>query len=275
MEDVQKYYGYIKSKDAKWVYSNQESILITLSMFLNPKFHQKIKELRQKYSIPESWYSTGDRKQVRLEWLEWHDSAFYQGKEVPTEESEEIVDICKSCSVDPQMYGYFVSTYFYYGEINPDISDFTLPSAGEFKFKARLEHASGDELKHLAEKQDSIAFIRFYEDTTINQLHEFIEINKEVIKFIQKSLADSPGKFPHSKIYGRFKRDLEIYLLHLMGNKTAQIAETLKLNIPDNADGKKLTELENLYELEDAHIRQIIKDLGKHVKQAASFKSVS
>lgn len=269
--DIENFYQFIAQKDIEWVNTFQEIILTCLSLLLNENFHKSISILRIKHKVPNKWFTTG-----KLDNL-YNDELVELLENSPdttlNEYSNEFSEICVKCGVTPKKYNYFVYGYFYLADVKIDVEALDFPIiSDDYKYKCGIEVVSGDKLsftdKPALKDTSPKAYIRFYKDTTINQLIEFIKSNKDLIRFIQKRLAGGPQTYPHTKSYGRFKRDLQVYLLHLLGNKAPIIAEQIvKENIPEG-ENIDIKELEKIYSLENDAIRQIIKDIKTRVHNA-------
>lgn len=275
--NIENFYQFITQKDIEWNKLNQEIILTCLSLLINENFHKNISTLRIKHKVPTKWFTTGKLDNPYInELTELYENA---PDTILNEYSDEISDICRNCGIDPKKYNFFVFRYFYLANVKIIVGaiDFPTMPSEEFKYKCRIELISGDKLfaaKSVLKEKGTKAYIRFYKDTTINQLIEFIKSNKYLIRLIQNEIQHGPQPYPHTKSYGMFKRDLQVYLLHLLGNKAPDIAGQIATeNIPqdENVDTKKL---EEIYFLEESAIRQIIKDIKTrvHIATLGSFK---
>lgn len=259
--DLQKLHAFIQKKDGAWVNEYQEKIFAVLYMILNEDFRNKVEQLRKKYSIPEEWHTK--EKLTDKDWNYWEKWVEETEPTPPrTAYDEEIHLLCQEVGIDPIEYGEFVVGYLYFGDVNIIRSmGFNIQTDDEYRYKAKLETEHGLGLYDIPAITPQKGYIRFYKDTTKNQLIKFIEERWEYIERLKKDLP----KYPHTKKYGRFKRDVQIYILHLLGQNTPSILDELTKSIKDI--DRELTEEENSYFLDEPSVRQVIKDIDDRIKQ--------
>lgn len=256
----------IKSPD-KDIYRQQEFILSIISLITNDKFQARVKEFRGKYQIPIYCYTTRKDDDLYDEYLALH-KKYKDAPEYPMHPY--IKQLCDEFGFDIKKHGEFIIDYLYHGHIRP-IAPLYYPwlehhyTGSEYKYKADLIADHGGENKNVSEKPYA-GYLRFYKDTTKNKLIKFIEENWDKIAKVQEELME----YPHHKHYGRFKRDIQVYILHLLGFTAPQIADRI---VEDNViqdENREPTTLDDLYYIEDTTIRQIIVDVGSKINALQS-----
>lgn len=232
---VEKFYRLINSSEPYWVTDNQEIILLLFSLFTNRKFQKRIMSFRKKLKVPEELYSDNKSRDSFKTWIEW---TYTKKTHPPTIESsgKELLTICKEFHLDAKKYDLTIMCYLYFNDIMlPDEErndwnwrDF-LVSNEDYRFKANFEIDYFND-KGIETTAPQRAYIRFFEDTTPKQLKNFIDKNKDKIKYFQKGLK----AYPHESKYSMFRRELLVYLLYLKGNTPLQISSDFaQKNISD------------------------------------------
>lgn len=262
-EDIKKELStlleWVKKQTPEILFGLQEIIFSTLRIIIDNSFRTEIASLRRNYNIPSDFYTNyqAANDDKHEEWLNKNSN------KVPTDPwDKEIKKLCVDHNLDPNRYGEFILNYLYFGGVLP-ISEFvTLENTlttDEPKYKTRLIVKFKDN-RDLPEG----VYIRIYKDTTINQIHEYINKNQRLIGFLRK-LIDPFPKIRNRKI-PLFKRDLEVFLLHSMGKHTKEIASLLdkEYNFLTDAEREK-------FYLEEPNIRKIASDMYKSI--VSSFDS--
>lgn len=246
----------------KWVQDQQEYILGQLSLILNPIFRDTIEEWREKHKIP--LFEGG---KFHRDWIMEH-----LLENLPDDDTDErIYTLCKRCHVNPKIYGAFVITYLYYRDprpyrmekLSPFSQDPHFRAVDEFRYKSRIELDHGMPREEEYTDNTQRLSIRIFKDTTKGRLIEFIEENWKDIQELQKDLLP----YPHRKKYEKFERDIQVYILYLLGNSASDIANIMQReNIPDELDDVTSIELEKDYLLEMSRISEIVSDVAKSIK---------
>ncbi|HUD05113.1 MAG TPA: hypothetical protein VMR59_03940 [Patescibacteria group bacterium] len=245
---------FVQKKNNEFIQDNQEYIFTVIYLITNPNFKIEIAKLREKYHIPLSY---GKDDENFYKWL------FAQRPFAPYYGSKEITDICLLCRVNPKVYGDFVFGYLYFGDVMPykPYDDISINAKDEFRFKSKLEALTLD-YNTIPREDLERGYIRFYKDSTIEGILNFINANRDKIREIQKGLKPYP--YTRTKKYKNFKRDIQVYILHLLKKNKADILKQLYLeNIPDNNTDKKLDEV---YQIEDTKVYEIIEDIEERLK---------
>ena len=255
VNDLNNLLVWIKKQSSDKIYTLQEIIFNTIRILTNDSYRQNIALLRKAFGIPRDFYTSGRVKNDEYyeEWLN------QQADSVPVDPwHKEIADLCQKHNLNPDRYGEFVLNYLYFSEVTPVGELVTLEntlSTDEPKYKSRIICKYKDK----AELPEGL-YIQLYKDTTINQLHEYINKNQRIIWFLQKLTL------PYSKIRNRkwwmVKRDIEIFLYHETGMNAPKIREKIA--------GDFLTEEDTVYDqnkyiLDDSTVRTIVSDIYKTV----------
>ncbi|GEM_PF-2294403 len=250
--EMAEYFKWLTACNEDWTRDNQEYIITTISLLLNSKFRSLIGNLRKEYKVKK--YGALIR----------NDILDYDGYTVKIKDKllkkdipqHEIRNICEACNVDFSTYLQCIENYIYANHIEPlpliDGFDNYGAFKNEYKYKSRVEVFGRKYQSPSGDRNTVRAYIQFYSDTTPNQIKNFIDDNASTIKGLQPLLSS----YPHSKRYGSFKRDIQIYLLHLLGYKAPEIDEKIIEQNPDDT----------LFEVD---IRQIIGDLHKRTQNAS------
>jgi len=258
-KDLLKLREIIQKKDSAWVNNNQEAIFTVLYLLLSADFSNKIARLREKHSIPKEWHTK--EKLTDEDWERWEKWTL-ETKPTPPRSSydEDIVTLCREVGINPMEYGEFIVGYLYFGQIMFTWPmGFNIQTADEYRYRAKLEADYGNGLYDISTNTPQKGYIRFYKDTTQNQLISFIKNNWKDIQSIQQDLLP----YPHPKKYSVFKRDILIYLHHLFGNKAPTIANEVA-SISDNEG----------YAVDDVEVRQIISFLDRKLKKRLTNSKV-
>lgn len=250
-QDLEKFWQWIEKNDEQWFQKHQEQILTCLALLINQQFRDKITVLRSELNVPKDWYTTRKHEDNYAEYLEYCESN--PDKELKQPHDKRITDICDKLNINVKRYYDFIVDYMYYSHpwvlITPHYEYFEHYHADdEYRYKATIEPNYYEPRKRSLGQQPKTASIHIYNNTTKNGMKNFIDANWDKIKEMQQYL----DPYPHKKKYGKFKRDIFIYLLHLKGNKTFQIDEALIAMDVNN-------------ELLNEDIRQIIVDLEKQI----------
>lgn len=265
-EELETLKQWLQKRDESWVQDNQEIILTTVYLLKNIEFKKEINSLRKIHKVPEKWHSARKREDsIYEEWWEFIENK----KPTPpfTIMDREIIEICKKYKVNHKRYGNFVIEYLYFGDATPirDYYYLNFNARGEYRYKARIELDFGEGMYDVPTNTPQKGYIRFFKDTTKNRLIKFIKENWDNIKQIQSNLQP----YPHSRKFGSFKRDIQIYLIHLLGKKPDEIIEQVKKeNIPnyETLDMYELEKLEKPYDLGENAVYELIKDIDKRIR---------
>jgi hypothetical protein len=155
-----------------------------------------------------------------------------------------------------KLYSEFVLEYLYFRsvQISKPSTDVKRTFNYEHKYKVKIDVDYGDylyeeELKYNGEPKKLL--IEVFKDTTKNRLINFIEENWHEIEEYKKYLK----AYPHTKLYGTFKRDVQVFILSLLGHKASEIGDIL---IQENHED---------FSLSSNDIYQIINDFKLRIKQ--------
>lgn len=265
-KELEEIKNWVQTKNEDWLTKTQEIMLTVLYLLTNQVFKENIGYLRTIYNIPKKFYESGKNDdKLSNEQLKWIDEQTTNPPFIC--DHEDIIKLCNLCGVDSERYGQFVINYLYFGKVTPIpfYTGYSWIAIDEFKYKARIETVYKFVDKGFGNNRHTEAYIdnghiRFYKDTTINQLIKFIKANKKDIRDIQTRMT----KYPHSKKYGRFKRDIQIYILHLLGQNSEKIAQTIQdENIPADVTNQ---DKYKIYEPEETAVRQIISDIESKIR---------
>lgn len=249
-KDVDDYFFWLKNTEEKDIRSSRERALCILRLITQKGFKEDIEAFRKEINLPPkekldeelTGYSTSDWTDDNPDAPQWYTD-------------ERIVDLCKKYQLDVARYQEFVWSYLYYGGCYPflpfDMMHTITPD--EARYKARLE------LLKDGRDMPKAAYIRFYQDTSINQLINFIEANKNTIKIYQKGLTKYPIKYSHHM--GTFKQHLSIYLYYLQGKTDKEIRDIAE-------DKLKLR-------IDEDRVRKIISDMKKLISQSSTADFLS
>lgn len=217
-------------------------------------------------SIPKEWYTTRKNDDLLFEYSDYNDSN--PDKALKSPHDKRITNICRELHIDIKRYYDFIVDYMNFGHpwvlITPHYEYFEhFHAEDEYRYKANIELDYGEGKQKDLSNTPRKAYIQFYKDTTPNQLIEFIKSNTTKIIEIQKNLPN----YPHRKKYEHFKRDLQVYLLYLLGNNPTEIPSILiKNNVPDE-DTKEMVTLEEEYAIADPHVHVIIKEMEQRISE--------
>lgn len=256
----------LKVRHEKEIQDDQEFILTTLALLLSPNFQKTIQEWRVNYKINVTEILNDYKGDLYL-WLS------EQKHDLPSSSYDKrICNLCLACNVHPKIYGEFVLEYLYVGFDIPVTSaslksaklfDLSLhqPLKDEFRYKTRVELDYGEERDDNYTDEPQKVSIQIFKDTSKTGLIKFIETNWLGIQKTQRCLQ----AYPHTKKFEFFKRDMQVYLLHLLGKKPSEIASNLaKENIPDK-EGEEFKRLEKIYSLDEERIYKITEDFDARI----------
>jgi len=250
---------WVSKQPDKTVYDFQEVIFNIIRVVTESSFRKTVLDLRQKYQLPEDFYTTPrDDDPKYEEWLNGHSD------KVPVDPwDKRIAKVCQKYQLNPDKYGEFVLNYLYFGEVLPVGELVTLEndlSIDEPKYKARISlHKDKEDLPEGA-------YIRLYKDTTKNQLHEYIEKNWQIISFLQLLLTAFPTG--RNRKAWLFRRDLVIYLHHSLGKEAPQIIDEI---MKDFLTDENYDQDEEKYNLNDSNIRKIASDFYKDIQHSSDI----
>ena len=247
--------NWLKKTSEQEVEEKQELIVTIIALITNEQFQKSIQALRKKYQIPPAWHTTDKNSNLYEDYLEYlniHPEAPRHPYDKP------ITDLCIKVGVDIKKHSDFILGYLYYGytlPLKPEHVDWYQPfySTDEYRYKANIELDYGDSTEEKEKMEIKKGYIRFYNDTTPNQLVRFIKDNWQTIAKVQAQLKP----YQHTKKHSQPKRDIFVYLLHLLGNKSPEIMD------------KVATEEIN-YPLDYVEIRQIVCDLKNRIDKITS-----
>jgi hypothetical protein len=254
-QNIEDFRDWIKNASPEWLNENQEAVMTTLSLLLNSQFRTRIGHLRSVYKIPKAFF--GESLVSFEEWERWEKKNY---KTAPTNiYSKEILNLCAEFGLSPpNRYAFFVYHYLFFNQIFPSETDLghgSVYSKKEYRYRARLETNA---YKTFPQPNVTIreGYIRFFKDTTPNQLINFIKENWRQLKMIQGSLP----LYPHPKKYSRFKRDILVYIHHLLGLTAPEIANAIATIDEESEEG---------YDLNDVEVRQIISYIDKKMTKTS------
>ncbi|MBI2600470.1 hypothetical protein HYW42_00800 [Candidatus Daviesbacteria bacterium] len=259
-EDLKEFLRWIKMQSDEYINEHQELILVMLRLITDTQFQFEIQKLRSEYNLPKKWYlgtkNVDFYKKIHKEYEAWHKR---NTKEVLTKDHPKILEICKQFRIDSSRYGFFVSNYLYFRDLRPlkPLTNNTFLSNEEYRYKARLETAQDETMPYLTK-----GYIRFFQDTTPEQLLRFVEENKDKIRLIRSWLP----LYPHTKKFSLFKRDIQIFILHLLNYKTPKISDIIAEENLSQDENSNIDSIENKFTLEEAAIREIVRDLTHRIK---------
>lgn len=267
-EEIQREFrimlDWVKKQKSELLFDLQEVIFNILRVITNSEFRERISAFRKAFNVPADFYIEG-RIHEDDRYEAWLNS---QGKGVPVDPWDKTIQkLCSENHLNPNKYGEFMLNYLFFGDVIPFGEFVTLENAlsiYEPKYKARLVVKSSD----YGDIPEGV-YIRIYKDITINQIHEYIEKNKEIIWFLQEIIEPFP-KTRNRKI-PLFKRDLEVYLYHELGYKSTDIANAIDDNfIGKKNDGVELNKNESFF-LDDSNIRKIASDINKAIQSSSDI----
>lgn len=232
------------------VYAYKDIFQNVLRVLSDEKFHKDILNLRKKINLPEleNLESDPDEKGV-IKWQNKNQSAPQYSNDM------RLVNLCIKYRLDPIRYSEFVYGYLYYGSIETFLpfKNNTTQVSNEARFKTKIECV------YEGTNNPKAGYIRFYKDTTINQIKEFVDTNGTIIKKIQASLPECP--LPHSHHMGTFALHMRIFLLYLNGKTDREISDQIQ-------DETKVP-------IEWDAIRKIINEMKKVISNSNSFDTTS
>ena len=231
------------------ILQSKDYVLNILRVFLYTDFIDEVEKLRKTINLPARSQLENDPDERGVtKWLEKHPDAPQGGFD------SRIQDLCNKYQLDPIRYADFVDGYLYYWEAHPFLPLNISPMLeNEAKYKSKLEfiYENGNDPK--------AGYIRFYKDTTPNQLIQFVKANSQVIRQWQKSLT----KYPHQKSHhmGTFVEHIRIFLLYIKGHTDREI--------------NKIIRQETKMDIDEDRIRKIISEMKKTVRNCLSTETTS
>lgn len=247
--DLEELLAWVQKAKDEDVQQLQAETMTILGLLINPKFRQIVDELREKYNIPEHWHTPKNN----INYFDEYTLYLESNKEAPTDNFDPtVLKICNEFNIDAKKYSEFVSNYLFFGNTQvlkpPHLEWFEhFYATDEYRNKASIELDYGEGKEENITETPQKAYIRIYKDTSKTGLISFIEKNWIKISKIQKELEP----YPHTKRYGKFKRDIQVYIYHLLGNKTPAILDKLA----DNSEY-----------IEETAARQTVVDFDKRIE---------
>ncbi len=259
--DIKEFWEWIKEKDEEWFQNHQEQIFTILALLLNKRFKEKILALRKSLKIPEEWHTYKKNARLHEEYQNYNKT--YPNEALIIPHDKRIIKICNNFGINIKRYYDFIVNYLYFGcayVIIPKHFEYFeyFFAKDEYRYKTTFELDYGEDKEQKLSETPLKGYIQFYKDTTPNQMISFIKANLPEIKKIQKHLP----LYPHHKKYESFKRDLQVYILYLLGEKPMDIPDIMSKNISKKASKKDVNEAN----IEEAQVYAIIKDFGNRIK---------
>jgi hypothetical protein len=188
---------------------------------------------------------TDDKSEFITNWINEHPDAPQNWYD------DRIGDLCLRYSLDPIRFASFVEGYLYYRECHPFVPiDVATPILeNEARYKSKFEFIYGNS------NSPKAGYVRFYKDTTINQIVQFVRANKNIIKRTQQTLSEYPHQYSHHM--GTFPDQLRIFLLYIQGHTDREINEIMEKGKRGN--------------FEEDRIRKIISSMKKILKNYAGL----
>lgn len=258
-QDLKTLLEWVKRQPEQIVYDLQEVIFNFIRVLTDNSFRKTIVVQRRQYQVPQDFLSMPREESNKYEdWLNNHSD------QVPVDPwDKRIAEVCQKHQLSPDKYGEFVLNYLYFGEVTPVGELVTLEndlSIDEPKYKARISiHKDKDDLPEGV-------YIRLYQDTTKNQLHEYIDKNWQIITFLQQFLAPFPST--RNRKAWLFKRDLVIFLNHSLGRNAPKIIDQI---MSDFITDENYDKDEKKYNLNDSNIRKIVSDFYKDIQNSSDI----
>ncbi len=253
--------SWIQNQDKDFINDIQETILVITSLITDEEFRLSIKKIRQYYKIPLEWQlqhrivkKFNESEDIGDIWFKWHEQ---NRKEPFVPGSDSLTKFCFKNNINLQRYGLFISNYIYFASVKPIVPPLhnSPKSLKAYRRKARLEIMPKGSISGATR-----TYIRFYKDTTKPKLISFIEDNWNEIELIKSASTT----YPQIRKFENFKRDIQIYILHLLGNNAPQIGEVIyNENV---SDPDEQNDLVKEYSLDEPFIRQIIKNIKKQIE---------
>jgi len=247
--DLEELLTWVQSTKEEDVQQLQAETMTVLGLLTNVHFRNLIESLRKKHRVPEHWHTPKNNKNYFDEYVHYLEL----NKNTPTDVFDPvIIKICNEFNIDKKKYSEFISNYLLFGTAQvlkpPHLEWFEhFYATDEYRNKASIELDYGEGKAENLTENPQAAYIRIYKDTSKTGLISFIEKNWLAISHIQKQL----NSYPHTKRYGKFQRDIQIYIYHLLGNKTPVILD-------------KLAE-KSIY-IEETAVRQTVVDFDKRIE---------
>lgn len=258
---------WIKKYSPEAIYPYQELLLNSLRLITNRKFRQEIKDIREKLKVPTSWFDNNKNKDNYNEWLKWSNK-FVGNKPRQWLVDDFVRELCKNYKLSHKRYGEFIESYTLFNSMYPGkpIMFQNILAKDEFRYKARIEADYGEGASPRG------GYIRFFKNTSINKLKKFIESNKEIIDEIKEHISD----YPHKRIRKPdiFKRDLEVYILHLIGYDSTKIAEEILGEYESKYSEEPPIQEKEIYALDNNNINQIIGEIKREIRKSQDIKSI-
>ncbi len=262
--EIEHLIEWVVNTDWQYIHDNQERIITSVSLLLNPNFRTEINQIRTSYKIPKRFYTNPSNDKTWNKILNWVES---QTSTPPYYQDDPIfISLSQKYNFELRIYWDFLIGLIYENDILPQ-SHFSLnhrKSSEEHRFKARLEIIDRHNRELIINEKEPIGYIRIYKDTSINQLHNFIDENKEAINSIKRELEN----YPQVSNNGSFKRDLLIFLYSIQNYSSTEIADKITEDLEKDKLKLKLSEDEIV--LEENNVRQIIRNIKKQILQRTS-----
>jgi len=247
--DLEELLSWVQNTNEEDLKQLQAETMTVLGLLTNDRFYLQIQDLRKEHNVPEHWHTPKNNTNFYEEYVNYLQSH----KTAPTGTFDPVViKICDDFHIERKKYSEFISNYLLFGTAQvlkpPHLEWFEhFYATDEYRNKASIELDYGEGKAENLTENPQAAYIRIYKDTSKTGLISFIEKNWLAISHIQKQL----NSYPHTKRYGKFQRDIQIYIYHLLGNKTPVILD-------------KLAE-KSIY-IEETAVRQTVADFDKRIE---------
>lgn len=231
-DDLKELLFWIKDESDQEVNLYQEILLNVLRIITDKTFRNEIQTLRRKFSIPSSWYKEKKFKLIHMavwrnkklndiqkelgnsyiieedQWIKNNPETF---NNLQSWDDKLIVELAVKYNLHPRRYGDFLIEYLYFGCLVPSIfTTFEWFTEDESRYKTRFEFEPEN-----PPNSGIVGCIRFFQDTSISQLQEFIKTHSAYIENIKKHLEKYPIQQKNRS--DTFKFHLKVYLMYCIG----------------------------------------------------------
>jgi len=244
--EIKQLLFWFNKADKDKILQDKDYALNIIRVLFFTDFVEAINNFRKEMGFPMSKQPQSDEESDFIsKWIDDHPEAPQNWYD------DRITRLCLKYSLNPIRYASFVNGYLYYSECHP-FTPIDIPSPileNEAKYKSRFEFIYGNS------NSPQAGYIRFYKDTTINQIVQFVKANKNIVKKTQQTLSKYPHQYSHHM--GTFPDQLRIFLLYIQGHTDKEINEIM-------AKGKRGN-------FEEDRIRKIVSSMKKTIKNFTSL----